>query len=60
MMTPTGAQILQRKNKSVFQRKLGKFFPSPVPEFTDPVFAQKSPKRSFSMSKNERSGLVFA
>ncbi len=26
----------------------------------DPVFAKTSPKRSFSMSENERFGLVFA
>ncbi len=31
-----------------------------VPEFKDPVFAKTSPKRSFSMSENERFGLVFA
>jgi hypothetical protein len=31
-----------------------------VPEFIDPVFATTSQKRSFSMIKNERSGLVFA
>jgi hypothetical protein len=31
-----------------------------VPEFIDPVFTKTSPKRSFSMSENERFGLVFA
>ncbi len=31
-----------------------------VPEFTDPVFAKTSPKRSFSIIENERFGLVFA
>jgi hypothetical protein len=31
-----------------------------VPEFIDPVFAKTSSKRSFSMSENERFGLVFA
>jgi hypothetical protein len=31
----------------------------PVPEFIDPVFANTSPKRSFSMTKYERFGLVF-
>jgi hypothetical protein len=31
-----------------------------VPEFIDPVFAKTSPKRSFSMTENERFGLVFA
>jgi hypothetical protein len=31
-----------------------------VPEFTDPVFAKTSPKRSFPMIENERFGLVFA
>ncbi len=30
------------------------------PEFIDPVFAKTSPKRSFSMSENERFGLDFA
>ncbi len=33
---------------------------TPVPEFIAPVFAKTSPKRSFSMSENERFGLVFA
>jgi hypothetical protein len=32
----------------------------PVPEFIDPVFAKTSPKRSFTVIKNERFGLVFA
>jgi hypothetical protein len=31
-----------------------------VPEFIDPVFAKTSPERSFSMTENERFGLVFA
>jgi hypothetical protein len=31
-----------------------------VPEIIDPVFAITSPKRSFSMTENERFGLVFA
>jgi hypothetical protein len=31
-----------------------------VPEFVDPVFAKKSPKRAFSMTENERFGLVGA
>jgi hypothetical protein len=31
----------------------------PVPEFTDPVYVKTSPKRGFSMTKNERFGLVF-
>jgi hypothetical protein len=31
----------------------------PVPEFIDPVFAKTSLNRSFSMTKNERFGLVF-
>jgi hypothetical protein len=30
-----------------------------VPEFIDPVFVKTSPKRSFSMTKNERFRLVF-
>ncbi len=30
-----------------------------MPEIIDPVFAKTSPKRSFSMTKNERFGLVF-
>ncbi len=30
-----------------------------VPEFIDPVFAKTSRKRAFSMTKNERFGLVF-
>ncbi len=32
----------------------------PVLEFIDPVFAKISPRRSFSMTENERFGLVFA
>ncbi len=32
---------------------------SSVPEFIDPVFAKTSPKRSFSMSENERFGMDF-
>ncbi len=31
-----------------------------VAEFTDPVFAKTSPKRSFSVIENQRFGLVFA
>ncbi len=31
-----------------------------MPEFTNPVFAKTSPKRSFSIIENERFGLVFA
>ncbi len=31
-----------------------------VPGFIDPVFAKTSPKGSFSIPENERSGLVFA
>ncbi len=31
-----------------------------MPEFIDPVLAKTSPKSSFSMSENERFGLVFA
>ena len=30
-----------------------------VPEFIDPVFAKTSPKRSFSITENERFELVF-
>ncbi len=33
---------------------------TPVPEFIDIVFAKTSPKRPFSMTDNERFGLVFA
>jgi hypothetical protein len=33
---------------------------STVPEFVDPDFAKTSPKRLFSMTENERFGLVFA
>ncbi len=33
---------------------------TPVPKFIDPVFEKTSPKRSFSMTENERFGLVFA
>ena len=33
---------------------------STVPEFIDPVFAKTSPKRSSSITENERFGLVFA
>jgi hypothetical protein len=35
-------------------------YKSPVPEIIDPVFAKTSPNRSFSMTENERFGLVFA
>ncbi len=31
-----------------------------MPEFTDSVFVKTSPKRSFSMTENDRFGLVFA
>ena len=31
-----------------------------VLEFIDPVFEKTSPKRSFSMTENDRFGLVFA
>ncbi len=30
-----------------------------VPEIIDPAFAKTIPKRSFSMTENERFGLVF-
>jgi hypothetical protein len=60
MKSLTGAKKNQRKKISVFLRESGKCFPSPVPEFIDPVFAKTSPKRSFSMSENQRSELVFA
>jgi hypothetical protein len=33
---------------------------TPVPEFIDPVLAKTSRKRSFSITENERFGLVFA
>jgi hypothetical protein len=32
----------------------------PVPEIIDPVFAKTSRKRSFSMTENERFGLVLS
>jgi hypothetical protein len=32
----------------------------PMPKIIDPVFAKTSPKRSFSMTENERFGLAFA
>jgi hypothetical protein len=35
------------------------FIPDPVPEIIDPVFAKTSPKRSFSITKYERFGLLF-
>jgi hypothetical protein len=41
-------------NTSLFYRV------DPEPEFIEPVFAKTSPKRSFSLIKNERFGLVFA
>jgi hypothetical protein len=44
----------------VFILNLRFFLPSPVPEFIDPVLAKTSPKRSFSMTENERFGLAFA
>jgi len=31
-----------------------------VPEFIGPIFAETSPKRTFSIMENERFGLVFA
>jgi hypothetical protein len=31
----------------------------PVPEFIDPVSAKTSPKRSFSITENDRFGLVL-
>ncbi len=31
-----------------------------MPEFIEPVFTKTSPKRSFSVTQNERLGLVFA
>jgi hypothetical protein len=33
---------------------------NPVPKFIDPVFAKTGPKRSFSLTENERFWLVFA
>ncbi len=35
-------------------------FLTPVFEFSDPVFEKTSPKRLFSITENERLGLVFA
>jgi hypothetical protein len=32
----------------------------PVTEFIDPAFAETSPNRSFSLTENERFGLVFS
>jgi hypothetical protein len=32
---------------------------SPVSEFIDPVFAKTSPKRSFSITKNDRFGSCY-
>ena len=32
---------------------------STVPEFIDPVFVKTSPKRLFSITENDRFGLVF-
>jgi hypothetical protein len=45
-----------------FQNQIKKKYALRVPEFidSDPVIAKTSPKRSFSMSKNERFFLVFA
>jgi hypothetical protein len=43
------------KNTEAYVRKIYRA----VPEFIDPVFAKTSPKRSFSMTKNERFGLVL-
>ncbi len=48
---------------SHFGTGMGLFIPvpdRPVPEFIDPVSANISPKRSFSMTENERFALVFA
>ncbi len=36
------------------------FCNSPLPKFIDPVFAITSPKRSFSITENERFVLIFA
>jgi hypothetical protein len=36
------------------------YFRNPVFEFIDPVFAKTFPKPSFSITENERFGLVFA
>jgi hypothetical protein len=41
---------------SYFQEKVN----TTVPEFIDPDFAKTCPKRSFSVTENERFGLVFA
>ncbi len=46
------------KNLSIFNPNSGKY--NPVPEIIDPVFAKTSPIPSFSMTENERFGLVFA
>jgi hypothetical protein len=47
---------MDQKIRSVFVNLLE----SPVPEFIDPVFTKTSPKCSFSVTQNERFGLVFA
>ncbi len=36
------------------------FFPRPLPEFIDPIFAKRSSKRSFWIIQNQRFRLVFA
>jgi hypothetical protein len=42
-----------------FKKILVLFNALPVPEFLDTVFAKTSTTRSFSMTENERFGLVF-
>jgi hypothetical protein len=41
------------------QKTVYYFLDRPVPEIIDPVFAKTSRKRSFSMTENERFGLVL-
>ncbi len=53
--------ILWKKNGGrVYPRAVFYSGYTPVPEFIDPVFTKTSPKRSFSVTQNERFGLVFA
>jgi hypothetical protein len=54
-----GTSGQQKKLRSKFCPEFGHWSLPAVPEIIDPVFAKTSPKRWFSMTENERFGLVF-
>ncbi len=59
--TPLSSHYPLQKGKQFCKICFEKFaFYGLVPEFIDPVFVKTSPKHSFSMTENERFGLVFA